>query len=186
MTTENFLSIIFCKAKSPTEVAINKTPTKTYVFQVVVLTDSSLDDQKRFGELCHSHGIKFIVADTKGLCGYVGMTKCRNWLDVNNNAQKKEVKTLWLFCSQLFCDFGEEFEVLDRDGEMPVSAMIQSITKVMLLHLFHVCGISNPCMNHSSIHLYGQFSIASSPDLHVFALWKKIHICAGSIYKLRS
>ncbi|XP_051270143.1 ubiquitin-like modifier-activating enzyme 1 [Dicentrarchus labrax] len=68
-------------------------------FQVVVLTDSSLDDQKRFGELCHLHGIKFIVADTKGLCG------------------------------QLFCDFGEEFEVLDRDGEAPESATIQSISK---------------------------------------------------------
>lgn len=39
------------------------------IFQVVVLTDSSLDDQKRFGELCHSQGIKFIVADTRGLCG---------------------------------------------------------------------------------------------------------------------
>lgn len=38
-------------------------------FQVVVLTDSSLDDQKRFGDLCHQNGIKFIVADTKGLCG---------------------------------------------------------------------------------------------------------------------
>ncbi|TKS71314.1 Ubiquitin-like modifier-activating enzyme 1 [Collichthys lucidus] len=38
-------------------------------FQVVVLTDSSLDDQKCFGELCHSRGIKFIVADTRGLCG---------------------------------------------------------------------------------------------------------------------
>uniref|UniRef100_A0A7N8WXJ0 E1 ubiquitin-activating enzyme n=1 Tax=Mastacembelus armatus TaxID=205130 RepID=A0A7N8WXJ0_9TELE len=68
-------------------------------FQVVVLTDSSLDDQKRFGDLCHSHGIKFIVADTKGLCG------------------------------QLFCDFGEEHEVLDQDGEIPASTMIQSITK---------------------------------------------------------
>ncbi|XP_010731086.3 ubiquitin-like modifier-activating enzyme 1 [Larimichthys crocea] len=68
-------------------------------FQVVVLTDSSLDDQKRFGELCHSQGIKFIVADTRGLCG------------------------------QLFCDFGEEFEVLDRDGEAPRSVIIQSITK---------------------------------------------------------
>uniref|UniRef100_A0A3B4GA87 E1 ubiquitin-activating enzyme n=1 Tax=Pundamilia nyererei TaxID=303518 RepID=A0A3B4GA87_9CICH len=67
-------------------------------YQVVVLTDSSLEDQKRFGELCHSHGIKFIVADTKGLC-------------------------------QLFCDFGEKFEVLDRDGEMPASVMIQSISK---------------------------------------------------------
>nr|XP_019957015.1 PREDICTED: ubiquitin-like modifier-activating enzyme 1 [Paralichthys olivaceus] len=68
-------------------------------FQVVVLTDSSLDDQKRFGELCHSRGIKFIVADTKGLCG------------------------------QLFCDFGEKFEVLDQNGETSESAMIQSISK---------------------------------------------------------
>ncbi|XP_053298455.1 ubiquitin-like modifier-activating enzyme 1 isoform X2 [Pleuronectes platessa] len=68
-------------------------------FQVVVLTDSSLDAQKRFGKLCHSHGVKFIVADTKGLCG------------------------------QLFCDFGEEFEVLDQNGAMPESAMIQSISK---------------------------------------------------------
>ncbi|XP_070758788.1 ubiquitin-like modifier-activating enzyme 1 [Enoplosus armatus] len=68
-------------------------------FQVVVLTNSSLDDQKRFGELCHSHGIKFIVADTKGLCG------------------------------QLFCDFGEEFEVLDRNGETPSSVIIQSVSK---------------------------------------------------------
>ncbi|KAG7244428.1 hypothetical protein INR49_031170 [Caranx melampygus] len=50
-------------------------------------------------QLCHSHGIKFIVADTRGLCG------------------------------QLFCDFGEEFEVLDQNGEMPVSAMIESVTK---------------------------------------------------------
>ncbi|XP_070697555.1 ubiquitin-like modifier-activating enzyme 1 [Pempheris klunzingeri] len=68
-------------------------------FQVVVLTDSSLDDQKRFGNLCHSHGIKFIVADTKGLCGH------------------------------LFCDFGDEFEVLDKDGEMPTSAIIESISR---------------------------------------------------------
>ncbi|CAN9512024.1 unnamed protein product [Ophioblennius macclurei] len=68
-------------------------------FQVVVLTDSSLDDQKRFGELCHSRGIKLIIADTKGLCG------------------------------QLFCDFGEEFEVLDQDGEAPTSVMIQHVSK---------------------------------------------------------
>ncbi|XP_040060409.2 ubiquitin-like modifier-activating enzyme 1 [Gasterosteus aculeatus] len=68
-------------------------------FQVVVLTDSSLHDQKRFNELCHSRGIKFIVADSKGLCG------------------------------QLFCDFGEEFEVLDENGEEPASALIESVSK---------------------------------------------------------
>ncbi|KAF7641359.1 hypothetical protein LDENG_00283760, partial [Lucifuga dentata] len=68
-------------------------------FQVVVLTDSSLDDQIHFGEFCHLKGIKFIVADTKGLCG------------------------------QLFCDFGETFEFLDKDGEKPVSALIDHITR---------------------------------------------------------
>lgn len=41
------------------------------------------------------------------------------------------VWTYLLIYSQLFCDFGEEFEVLDSDGEMPVSTMIQSITKVI-------------------------------------------------------
>lgn len=68
-------------------------------FQVVVLTDSSLDDQKKFGDFCHSNGIKFIVADTRGLCG------------------------------QLFCDFGEAFEVLDQDGETPECALIQKISQ---------------------------------------------------------
>lgn len=41
------------------------------VFKVVVLTNSSLDEQKRIGKFCHSKNIKFIVADTKGLCGFV-------------------------------------------------------------------------------------------------------------------
>ncbi|XP_062314344.1 ubiquitin-like modifier-activating enzyme 1 [Osmerus eperlanus] len=68
-------------------------------FQVVVLTDSSLEDQLRFGPFCHSNGIKFIVADAKGLSG------------------------------QLFCDFGEEFEVLDINGETLASAMIDHISK---------------------------------------------------------
>ncbi|XP_034022237.1 ubiquitin-like modifier-activating enzyme 1 [Thalassophryne amazonica] len=68
-------------------------------FQVVVLTDSTLDEQKHFGEFCHSQGIRFIVADTKGLCG------------------------------QLFCDFGEKFEVTDGDGEMPASAVIDHISQ---------------------------------------------------------
>lgn len=41
------------------------------------------------------------------------------------------MQSLWFFCSQLFCDFGNEFEVLDRDGENPVSAMVQKISKVI-------------------------------------------------------
>ncbi|VDI61070.1 ubiquitin-activating enzyme E1 [Mytilus galloprovincialis] len=38
-------------------------------FQVVVLTNSQLDEQIKLGEYCHANGIKLIVADTKGLFG---------------------------------------------------------------------------------------------------------------------
>lgn len=38
-------------------------------FQVVVLTQSRLEEQRRVGDLCHSKDIKFIVASTKGLFG---------------------------------------------------------------------------------------------------------------------
>ncbi|KAJ3601889.1 hypothetical protein NHX12_029651 [Muraenolepis orangiensis] len=68
-------------------------------YQVVVLTDSTLEEQKRLGNHCHSHGVRLVVVTTRGLCG------------------------------QLFCDFGEEFTVLDRDGEVPVTAMINDITQ---------------------------------------------------------
>lgn len=60
------------------------------------------------------------------------MTNCqKNCFDVLENADKQEVKNLWSPYSQLFCDFGDEFEVLDQNGEMPVSAMVQSVTKVI-------------------------------------------------------
>ncbi|MGH0176724.1 UNVERIFIED_CONTAM: hypothetical protein FKN15_073442 [Acipenser sinensis] len=68
-------------------------------FQVVVLTNTSLEEQLRIGSFCHSRGIKFIVADTRGLCG------------------------------QLFCDFGDKFQVTDPDGEQPLSAMVVHISK---------------------------------------------------------
>ncbi|XP_060606462.1 ubiquitin-like modifier-activating enzyme 1 isoform X1 [Ruditapes philippinarum] len=66
-------------------------------FQVVVLTDSSLEEQVRVGEFCHANDIKFIVAETRGLFGMI------------------------------FCDFGEEFVVSDMDGEQPISNMIADI-----------------------------------------------------------
>ncbi|XP_071438940.1 ubiquitin-like modifier-activating enzyme 1 isoform X2 [Hetaerina americana] len=68
-------------------------------FQVVVLTASTLDEQLRISELTHSTGIALVIADTKGLYG------------------------------QIFCDFGEEFRVVDQTGENPVSAMIASISQ---------------------------------------------------------
>uniref|UniRef100_A0A672GT43 Ubiquitin-like modifier-activating enzyme 1 n=1 Tax=Salarias fasciatus TaxID=181472 RepID=A0A672GT43_SALFA len=66
---------------------------------VVVLTNSTLDEQQHVGDFCHSKGIKLIVADTRGLFG------------------------------QLFCDFGDEMVVYDTNGEQPLSAMISMITK---------------------------------------------------------
>ncbi|XP_067854572.1 ubiquitin-like modifier-activating enzyme 1 [Heptranchias perlo] len=68
-------------------------------FQVVVLTNSSLDEQLHVGQFCHENNIRFIVADTKGLFG------------------------------QLFCDFGEEFIVTDPNGEEPQHALVTWITK---------------------------------------------------------
>ncbi|XP_033858479.2 ubiquitin-like modifier-activating enzyme 1 [Acipenser ruthenus] len=68
-------------------------------FQVVVLTNPSLEEQLKIAEVCHSKGIKLVIADTRGLFG------------------------------QLFCDFGEEMIVLDPNGEQPLTAMISMITK---------------------------------------------------------
>lgn len=66
-------------------------------YQVVVLTESSTQEQLEFGAYCHANNIKFIVAQTRGLFG------------------------------QIFCDFGESFEVNDTTGEPPLSTMISAI-----------------------------------------------------------
>ncbi|XP_022080221.1 ubiquitin-like modifier-activating enzyme 1 [Acanthaster planci] len=68
-------------------------------FTVVVLTNSSLDAQLKIGDFCHSRGIHLIVVDTRGLFG------------------------------QIFCDFGEDFTVIDTNGEEPLSVMIAAISK---------------------------------------------------------
>ncbi|NXL87100.1 UBA1 enzyme, partial [Alectura lathami] len=68
-------------------------------FQVVVLTESPLEEQFRVGDICHAKGICFIVADTKGLAG------------------------------QLFCDFGERFVVRDpAEGDL-LCATVQHISQ---------------------------------------------------------
>ncbi|KAG7279855.1 hypothetical protein CRUP_016182 [Coryphaenoides rupestris] len=68
-------------------------------FEVVVLTNSSLEEQRQLGDYCHSKGIMLVIADTRGLFG------------------------------QLFCDFGDDMLVFDTNGEQPLSAMISMITK---------------------------------------------------------
>jgi ubiquitin-activating enzyme E1 len=84
-------------------------PTTTYTdrladdfikqFRVVVLTNSSLEEQLRIAEVTHENDIALIVADTRGLF------------------------------AQVFCDFGKEFTVVDTSGESPISAMIASISR---------------------------------------------------------
>ncbi|XP_073914993.1 ubiquitin-like modifier-activating enzyme 7 isoform X2 [Castor canadensis] len=68
-------------------------------FQVVVLTASKLEEQLKVGTLCHTHGICFLVADTRGLVG------------------------------QLFCDFGEDFMVQDPTEAEPLTAAIKDISQ---------------------------------------------------------
>ncbi|CAF4436687.1 unnamed protein product, partial [Adineta steineri] len=65
---------------------------------VFVLTNTKLDEQIKFGDLCHKHGIKYINANTKGLFG------------------------------QIFCDFGKNFEVLDTNGENPLTQIVTEIS----------------------------------------------------------
>lgn len=69
------------------------------VIQVVVLTEASLDEISRINDICREHGSAFLAASTRGLFG------------------------------QVFCDFGNDFTVLDTNGEPPVSAMISLITR---------------------------------------------------------
>ncbi|KAM9677988.1 ubiquitin-like modifier-activating enzyme 6 isoform 1-T1 [Trichechus inunguis] len=70
-------------------------------YQCVVLTEIRLPLQKKINDFCRSQcpPIKFISADVHGI---------------------------W---SRLFCDFGDEFEVLDTTGEEPKEIFISSITQ---------------------------------------------------------
>lgn len=68
-------------------------------FRVVVLTESSGEEQASLSAMCRNNGIYVIIASSVGLFG------------------------------QIFCDFGPGFEVVDVDGEAPISVMVAGITK---------------------------------------------------------
>lgn len=68
-------------------------------FKVVILTDSSLEEQLEIANKTHPLNIALIIASTKGLFG------------------------------QVFCDFGENFTIIDSNGEQPVSTMVASISR---------------------------------------------------------
>ncbi|KAL3207709.1 hypothetical protein MRX96_039584 [Rhipicephalus microplus] len=68
-------------------------------FNVVVLTETPLKEQEKIAAFAREKNISLIVADTRGLAG------------------------------QIFCDFGENFRVVDPTGEEPLSVLISSITR---------------------------------------------------------
>ncbi|KAI5785600.1 hypothetical protein DFH27DRAFT_264961 [Peziza echinospora] len=66
-------------------------------YQVVVLTETSLDAQVIINDYCRKSGIAFISADVRGLFG------------------------------NIFCDFGENFTITDATGESVQSGIIASV-----------------------------------------------------------
>ncbi|CAH1797332.1 unnamed protein product [Owenia fusiformis] len=68
-------------------------------FQCVVMTEGSLKSQLRVDAFCRLHNIQFICGDVYGVFGSV------------------------------FCDFGNDFEILDPNGEEPKEVFIATITK---------------------------------------------------------
>ncbi|KAG5810370.1 hypothetical protein H9Q74_014008 [Fusarium xylarioides] len=66
-------------------------------YQVVVLTNAPIHQQKAIGDYCHSKGIYVVIADTYGLFGSV------------------------------FCDFGEKFTCIDPIGETPLNGIVAGI-----------------------------------------------------------
>ncbi|KAF1990891.1 ubiquitin-activating enzyme E1 [Aulographum hederae CBS 113979] len=66
-------------------------------YQVVVLTDTPLKDQKVIAEFCHENGIYLVITDIFGLFG------------------------------NIFTDFGKNFTVGDATGENPTSGIVAGI-----------------------------------------------------------
>lgn len=84
------------------EVTVYNSPiTEEYLqrFQVVVCTDTTLEEQLMINDICRNNNIKFVAAETRGVFASV------------------------------FCDFGKEFIVHDSTGEPLRSYMIAGITQ---------------------------------------------------------
>lgn len=68
-------------------------------YSVIVITDLPLVEQLGISEIARENKICLIIASTRGLFG------------------------------QIFCDFGENFTVVDTNGENPISVLISGITR---------------------------------------------------------
>lgn len=84
-------------AYTPVSVLENFTLDAVKRFTVVILVQGSTAQQLELNTFTHANGIKFIAANTAGLFG------------------------------SAFCDFGEQFPVVDTTGETPLSGMVVEI-----------------------------------------------------------
>ena len=75
------------------------TPATHEPFHVVVLIDQTFATHLEVAEFCHQKHIAILIGDVRGVFG------------------------------QIFCDFGKNFVVHDKDGEPVASSMIASITR---------------------------------------------------------
>ena len=89
-------------------------------FQVVVLTNVSLEEQLRVNAITHQHGICFISTQTNGLFGSVFFFF---FLFISH------IFSFQFLFRSIFCDFGDDFEVSDVNGENPVTALVASVTQ---------------------------------------------------------
>ena len=78
--------------------ALAKDPWNLHKFDVIILTDADNLTCKVVNEFCRKKGIKFIAADCHGAF------------------------------ARVFNDFGEKFEVLDKNGEELQDVMIKNIS----------------------------------------------------------
>ena len=91
-------------------------------FQVVVLTNVSLEEQLRVNAITHQHGICFISTQTNGLFGSA-------FFFFFSILFISHIFSLQFLFSSIFCDFGDDFEVSDVNGENPVTALVASVTQ---------------------------------------------------------
>jgi ubiquitin-activating enzyme E1 len=91
-----YVKVSLCKEDLATDKSIEAAGLKDY--DVVILTEASLNTQKLVNDYCRKNNSKFITADVNGV-----------------------------FC-RVFNDFGDEFEVIDKNGEEIKELMIQEIS----------------------------------------------------------
>ena len=74
-------------------------------YQVVVLTNVPIQQQRTIADYCHTKGIYVVIADTFGLFG------------------------------SIFCDFGDKFSCIDPTGETPASGVVGRIDEEGVVYL---------------------------------------------------